>query len=103
MEINWRRGFNDGIPYLQATATQDTLQIEAWYTPDVPVPAGPHLWGGLPGLILSLSVNSDQLVVTAENVNLDSDPEFSPPSGKVYTEEKFGKLAKKKSRRALSR
>ena len=32
----------------------ETLQVEAWYTPDIPVPHGPEQYWGLPGLIIQL-------------------------------------------------
>jgi GLPGLI family protein len=48
----------------------DTAKVIAWYTTDVPVPAGPNYAGQLPGLILELDVNNGQSVIRAV--------EFSP-------------------------
>ena len=43
----------------------DTVKVIAWYTTDVPVPAGPAYVGQLPGLILELDVNNGQSVTKA--------------------------------------
>jgi GLPGLI family protein len=43
----------------------DTAKVTAWYTTDVPVPAGPNYAGQLPGLILELDVNNGQSVTKA--------------------------------------
>jgi GLPGLI family protein len=55
----------------------DTVKVIAWYTTDVPVPAGPAYTGQLPGLILELDVNNGQNVTKAI--------EFSPkvPANKI--------------------
>jgi GLPGLI family protein len=43
----------------------DTLPVVAWYTTEVPVPAGPDFQGQLPGLILELDINKGQNVTRA--------------------------------------
>jgi GLPGLI family protein len=43
----------------------DTVPVVAWYTTDIPVPAGPDLQGQLPGLILELDVNNGRQVTKA--------------------------------------
>lgn len=51
--------------------TEDTLKnqkIVAWFAADIPVPAGPELLEGLPGLILGVEVNDDQLIIEAEKI-----------------------------------
>jgi len=59
-----------GYTVQKATAVQDSSMIEAWFTPEIPVSAGPGLFGGLPGMILSVSVDSGQTVYSATEVNL---------------------------------
>ena len=54
----------------KATASQDSTVIEAWFTPDIPVSAGPGLFGGLPGMILSVSVDSGHTLYSATEINL---------------------------------
>ncbi|AZQ64521.1 GLPGLI family protein [Flammeovirga pectinis] len=38
-----------------ATTIYGNYEIEAWFTPEVPVSDGPYLFGGLPGLIVLLN------------------------------------------------
>ena len=40
---------------MKATATVDSAVVEAWFAPEIPVPAGPGLYGGLPGLVLMVT------------------------------------------------
>ncbi len=60
-----------GYAVQKATAAQDSSVIEAWFTPEIPVPAGPGPYGGLPGMILSVSVNDGQTLYSATEVKLD--------------------------------
>lgn len=55
----------------KATAVHDSSHIEAWFSPEIPVSAGPGLFGGLPGMILALSVDDGQTVYSATEVKLD--------------------------------
>lgn len=69
----------------------DTVKVIAWYTTDVPVPAGPAYVGQLPGLILELDVNNGQTVTKA----LEFSPKVSvnkikePNEGKRITAAEF--------------
>ena len=69
----------------------DTAKIVAWYTTDVPVPAGPNYAGQLPGLILELDVNNGRSVTKA----IEFSPKVSankikePSEGKRLTAAQF--------------
>ena len=71
----------------------DTVKVIAWYTTDVPVPAGPNFAGQLPGLILELDVNDGQSVTKA----IEFSPKVSaskikePSEGKKITAAEFTK------------
>ena len=71
----------------------DTVKVIAWYTTDVPVPAGPNFAGQLPGLILELDVNDGQSVTKA----IEFSPKVSaskikePSDGKKITAAEFTK------------
>lgn len=43
----------------QKATSADT--ITAWFAIDVPIPDGPHTYGGLPGLIMALDDNKEQM------------------------------------------
>jgi GLPGLI family protein len=51
--------------------TEDPIKkqkITAWFAQDIPVPAGPERYTGLPGLILELSLNDGDVVIEAKGV-----------------------------------
>jgi GLPGLI family protein len=47
----------------------DITEIEAWYTPEVPVRHGPSEYWGLPGLILELSAGQTTMLCTKVVIN----------------------------------
>ena len=61
-----------GFVVQRATALQDSTTIEAWFTTEIPISAGPGPYSGLPGMILVVSVDNEQLVYSATEVNLDA-------------------------------
>ncbi len=51
--------------------TEDTIKkqkIVAWFAQDIPVPAGPERYFGLPGLILELDINEGDVTIVANKV-----------------------------------
>ncbi|WP_247237407.1 GLPGLI family protein [Telluribacter sp. SYSU D00476] len=53
--------------------TEDTIRnqkITAWFADDIPVQAGPERYFGLPGLIMELSLNDGDVVITATNIEM---------------------------------
>ncbi len=72
----------------------DTATITAWFTPDIPIPAGPvEFQGRLPGLVLELNVNNGRQVYKAveisSKVNVSNIKE--PKGGKKITTAEFTK------------
>ena len=69
----------------------DTSKLVAWFTTDIPVPAGPEVQGQLPGLILGLDMNEGRMVYTAVEIS----PKFDvttikePTKGKKVTPAEF--------------
>lgn len=76
---------------------QDTAEVIAWYTTDIPVPAGPDFQGQLPGLILEMDIAKGQTVYKAieisPKVNLNKIKE--PKDGKKLTAAEFSKEREK--------
>jgi hypothetical protein len=87
-----------GHPVFQATAQQDSTSLEAWFTPDIPISAGPAQYGGLPGLILTLAVDSNRIVYTATAIDTTAAvAEIKAPSdGSKVTREEYEKIVKEK-------
>ncbi|KPM33251.1 Ribonuclease Z [Croceitalea dokdonensis DOKDO 023] len=66
----------DGNPVVVAPEVQMT-DIEAWYTPQIPVSHGPGEYWGLPGLILEVSAGNTTMLCTKITMN---------PKGKLKLE-----------------
>jgi len=83
----------------QATAMLDGVALEAWFTPEIPVPAGPGPYGGLPGLILILNENGGRVAYVATHVDLTppEDGAIAPPTrGREVTREEFDVIVEEK-------
>ncbi len=83
----------------KATAVRDSTTIEAWFTPEIPVPAGPGRYGGLPGLILVLTLNDGQTTYVAQELSLaplDEAVLVPPKKGKKVTREEFNTIVEEK-------
>ena len=82
-----------GYHLVKATAVRDSLDIEAWFAPEIPAPGGPGLYGGLPGLILVLSIDDGRKVYTAVELDLDRRPDFERPTkGRKVSQEKYDRI-----------
>lgn len=74
----------------------DTNLITVWFTPAIPVPAGPDFQGQLPGLILQIDINGSltyKAIEISPKVDMASIKE--PKSGKKITAEDFEKEREK--------
>ena len=83
----------------KATAQQDSSAIEAWFTPQIPVPGGPAIYGGLPGMILVVSVDQGQVQYTATEVALTKVAEgviVKPTDGERVTRERYEQIVAEK-------
>lgn len=105
--IKWKLSTEEGIfldrHVIKATATMDTVSVDAWFTPEIPVPIGPEHYGGLPGLILVLSVDDGRKLYEASSVILDTDVEIATPDkGREMTQEEFDALVKERMGDAMS-
>lgn len=71
----------------------DTTSIVAWFTTDIPVPAGPEVQGQLPGLILGLDMNNGRTVYKAIEISAKADVASikEPTKGKKVTADEFTK------------
>lgn len=83
-----------GYPCMQAIY-DDTLEqraLTAWFTPTIPVSAGPGIYGRLPGLIMALDINNGEVVFRPLTISFeqpeDKDLE-EPKRGKEITDEAF--------------
>lgn len=88
-----------GYTCQKAVATRDSVEVEAWFTPEIPVPAGPGPYGGLPGLILVLTEDGGRRSFTAREVSLEALAEgalAAPDEGREVTREEFDAIVEEK-------
>lgn len=66
--------------------------VEAWFAPEIPVSGGPAAYGGLPGMILMLSLDEGRTMYAAKEVSLDGVEDGlirMPEVGEASTEEAY--------------
>jgi GLPGLI family protein len=91
-----------GYPVFQAVAEHEGTSLEAWFTPDIPVSAGPAQYGGLPGLILTLAVDSSRVTYTATAIDtVSAVGKVAPPTdGSKVSREEYNKIVAEKTAEA---
>ncbi|MDE2655647.1 MAG: GLPGLI family protein [Gemmatimonadota bacterium] len=70
--ITEQHGEHLGYKVTRAVGEAADHRVEAWFAPDIPVSFGPALYGGLPGMILALSMNEGVTTYTATEVVLEA-------------------------------
>lgn len=73
----------------------EARNIAAWFTPDIPVAAGPDNFGALPGMILKVDINDGEVVYTALKIEgrpLKKGELTAPSKGKEIAEDDFRKM-----------
>ena len=75
LAYEWRltseQGQHLGHMVIKATTEHDGKAVEAWFTPEIPVGGGPASYGGLPGIILVLSLDDGSTQYFATEIDLD--------------------------------
>lgn len=76
----------------------EEVEVTAWYTPQIPVNNGPGEFGGLPGLIMELSVNRTTILCSKIVLNAKkADKIEQPTKGKKVSREEYTKIVKEKT------
>jgi len=86
-------------PCQEATLELEDKKISAWFTPAIPVPAGPAEYVNLPGLVLSVDIDEGQRIITARSVEAmepTSENLQKPRKGKKVTREEFDAIVAEK-------
>lgn len=55
------------------------LNLIAWFCPDIPIPNGPELYGGLPGFIMELNTGKDLFLLKELSRNPKKNATIKPP------------------------
>ena len=88
-----------GYMVIKATAEHDSTSIEAWFTPEIPVQGGPGPYGGLPGMILVVSVDDGYTKYFATEIALGDVEEGLikvPDEGREMSKEEYEKVVAEK-------
>lgn len=87
------------MPCQEAVTKMDSMQVTAWFTPVIQVPAGPGKFNGLPGLILEVDVDNGQHTISAEEITFGEfagDLLEKPRKGKRVTSTEFDRIVAEK-------
>lgn len=88
-------GFNSKLAYCSIEKSEK--KIEAWYSSDISIPAGPAGYDSLPGLITKL-VLYDRYVFILEKINFsDEEINIDAPQGQIITEAEANQIFKSKT------
>ena len=75
----------------------EVTQVEAWYTPQIPVRHGPSEYWGLPGLILEVSAGDTTMLCSKLVLNPDETVEIeAPKKGTVVNKSEYQDIIQKK-------
>jgi len=86
-------------PCMQALQIIEKDTVLAWFTPAIPVSAGPGNYVNLPGLVLEVDINNGKRIITAESVDLKEIEKgliSKPKKGKKVSREKFQQIRDEK-------
>ncbi len=74
-----------------------TIEVVAWYTPQIPVNQGPGEYWGLPGLILEVNADRTTILCTKIVLNPSEKETISAPSkGKEVTQKEYNEIVQQK-------
>ncbi|WP_185974362.1 GLPGLI family protein [Litoribacter populi] len=96
------RQFSPGMKEMEVS--QDTIKVEAWYTPEIPVSHGPENYWGLPGLIMELSTGNRTMICSKIVLNPKDDVKIErPKKGKVINREDFQALQQERMQEMMNK
>ncbi len=81
--------FSTGMTEMEVS--KDTIQVVAWFTPEIQVSQGPENYFGLPGLILEVHSRGRVLICDKIELNPSANPVKieRPKRGKLITQDEF--------------
>ncbi|MBT8267244.1 MAG: GLPGLI family protein [Bacteroidia bacterium] len=86
-EFSWNNLSNDDE---DTTTEVQMTEVEAWYTPQIPVSHGPLEYWGLPGLILEVSAGNTTMLCSKIVMNPEEKTEIEAPDrGKEITKKEY--------------
>lgn len=80
------KAFSEQIYYSEIFRKEVLIKHVAWYTPEIPVPFGPTVFNGLPGLVIAAQVGGYYYYADKIEFNLKENPIIIPKKGTVISE-----------------
>lgn len=100
MKVPPRTRFSFGQRNNEEEEKPEKVEVTAsvWFTPDIPIAAGPESYFGLPGLVLMVQDGNKTIVCTEVQMNSSEKVDLNPPKkGEKVTNEEFNKIQKEKA------
>lgn len=99
--FSWGRMRSNDITQEESNTNEqkavEVTQVEAWYTPQIPVRHGPSEYWGLPGLILEVSAGDTTMLCSKLVLNPDETIEIeAPKKGTIVTKSEYQDIIQKK-------
>ncbi|MGV6830765.1 MAG: GLPGLI family protein [bacterium] len=95
--FSWDRLRTEAAADSTGTPEVKMTEIEAWYTPQIPVSHGPSEYWGLPGLILEVSADNTTMLCSKIVLNPDEKIEIKAPKrGQEITKDEYQKTITEK-------
>lgn len=95
--FSWDRLRTEAAADSTGTPEVKMTEIEAWYTPQIPVSHGPSEYWGLPGLILEVSADNTTMLCSKIVLNPDEKIEIKAPKrGQEITKDEYQKTIAEK-------
>jgi GLPGLI family protein len=93
-EESEKKDDNDPLSEIE---TPKTVEVVAWYTPQIPINQGPDDYWGLPGLILEVSADRTTILCTKIVMNPEEKEEIEKPEkGDEVTQAEYNEIITKK-------
>jgi GLPGLI family protein len=95
--------FSTGMTEMEVS--KDTIQVVAWFTPEIQVSQGPENYFGLPGLILEVHSRGRVLICDKIELNPSANPVKieRPKRGKLITQDEFKVLQDESMNQMMNR
>jgi GLPGLI family protein len=95
--------FSTGMTEMEVS--KDTIQVVAWFTPEIQVSQGPENYFGLPGLILEVQSRGRVLICDKIELNPSANPVKieRPKRGKLITQDEFKVLQDESMNQMMNR
>jgi GLPGLI family protein len=90
-----------GLTCQEAVMEKDSVKTVAWFTPSIPVSAGPATYNNLPGLVLEVNIKDGNRIIAATSVEETTATMAKlerPKEGKKVTKAEFDKIVKEKQK-----